>query len=319
VRGHVSAETLAAFREDLLPRRKAARVSAHLAACPRCAGLDAQLAEVPALLARPAATPMPAALTVRIEAALAAEAAARSAATADAVPATAMADAATATASAAGAGAGSGRDRDRRRADRAARPPGRDRSGLALRIAVATAAVLILGGGGYGAARLLSGSPAVTSAASGGGAVGAHRSAGFGPRISGVSGAPAALPDGGYPVYHSGTDYLPSRLGTQIRAVVPPVNRSPSSGAGTSAGASKNRHESAAPTLLFPDLNACVARVAGGKHPVFVDVASYRGRPAAVIAVAGPGPGTLRVLIVGTGCNAAASDLLATTTLPVSR
>jgi len=55
VRGHADAETLAAFREELLSRRKAARVSAHLAACSRCAALDARLAEVSALLTR--ATP----------------------------------------------------------------------------------------------------------------------------------------------------------------------------------------------------------------------------------------------------------------------
>ena len=73
MKGHADAETLAAFREELLSRRKAARVSAHLAACPRCAGLDAQLTEVTALLTRSAAPPMPDALTARIETAIAAE------------------------------------------------------------------------------------------------------------------------------------------------------------------------------------------------------------------------------------------------------
>ena len=41
-------DDLAAFREELLSARKAAQVSAHLAACPRCAALEAQLAEVTA-------------------------------------------------------------------------------------------------------------------------------------------------------------------------------------------------------------------------------------------------------------------------------
>ena len=77
MRGHADAATLAAFREELLSHRKAAQVSAHLAACPRCAALDAQLAEVTVLLTHAAAPPMPDTVTARIEVALAAEAAAR--------------------------------------------------------------------------------------------------------------------------------------------------------------------------------------------------------------------------------------------------
>src|SRR5215468_4095816 len=144
---------LAAFREELLSRRKAARVSAHLAACSRCARLDAQLAEVPALLTRSTAPPMPDTLTARIEAAIAAEAAARAATAADGAVA--------AGAPAAGA----------RMPDGAARPPGHragrparahggpGRSRLALRVAAVTAAVVVVAGGGYGAARLLAGNP----------------------------------------------------------------------------------------------------------------------------------------------------------------
>ena len=37
MRGHPDDETIAAFREDLLPARRAARIAAHLAECPRCA------------------------------------------------------------------------------------------------------------------------------------------------------------------------------------------------------------------------------------------------------------------------------------------
>src|SRR5215813_12076839 len=80
MRGHPDGETIAAFREDLLPARKAARIAAHLAECPRCAEVDAQLAAVTAALARTPTPPIPASLTARIDAALAAEAAARSAA-----------------------------------------------------------------------------------------------------------------------------------------------------------------------------------------------------------------------------------------------
>src|SRR5215471_20783538 len=84
MRDHPDDETIAAFREDLLPARKAARISAHLAECPRCAEVDAQLAAVTAALARTPTPPMPASLAARLDAALAAEVAARSAAGASA-------------------------------------------------------------------------------------------------------------------------------------------------------------------------------------------------------------------------------------------
>ena len=80
MRDHPDGETIAAFREDQLPGRKAARIAAHLAECPRCAEVDAQLAAVTAALARTPAPPIPASLAARLDAALAAEIAARSAA-----------------------------------------------------------------------------------------------------------------------------------------------------------------------------------------------------------------------------------------------
>jgi hypothetical protein len=155
VRGHAGTETLAAFREGLLSRRKTGRVSAHVAGCPQCAALDAQLAEVTALLSRSSAPPMPGALTVRIKAALVAEAAARSVVAPAAVRAN---GAGAATPGAAGRGAAPGA---------AGRVPA-GRSPLVLRAAAVTAAVAIIVGGGYGVARLLSpGNSSQTSSHSG--------------------------------------------------------------------------------------------------------------------------------------------------------
>src|SRR4029077_6052924 len=70
MRGHPDDETIAAFREDLLPARRAARIAAHLAECPRCAEVDAQLAAVTAALARTPTPPMPASLPARLAPAL---------------------------------------------------------------------------------------------------------------------------------------------------------------------------------------------------------------------------------------------------------
>src|SRR5215471_7572107 len=73
MRGHPGSETIAAFREGVLPARKAARIAAHLRECPRCAEADAQLAAVTAILASTPAPPMPASLAERLDAALATE------------------------------------------------------------------------------------------------------------------------------------------------------------------------------------------------------------------------------------------------------
>src|SRR5215471_18957191 len=280
MRGHADAETLAAFREELLSRRKAARVSAHLAACSRCAALDAQLAEVSALLTRSAAPPMPDTLTARIEAAIAAEAAARAATAADGAVA--------AGAPAAGARMPDGAARPRgHRAGRPARAhggPGRSR--LALRVAAVTAAVVVVAGGGYGAARLLAGYPALSTRADGAaapapGANGkAPKAAAGGLGASSNSAAASGTP--AHPVVvSSGTDYQPDRLEAQVSAVLTQHGvRAPTvpAPAGQSSGTA----------LRTP---ACVPHVTGGTRPLLVDLARYQGRPATVIVVPG-GHGT---------------------------
>jgi hypothetical protein len=295
VRGHADAETLAAFREELLSRRKAARVSAHLAACSRCAGLDAQLAEVSALLTRSTAPPRPDALTARIEAAIAAEAAARAATAADGGVA----------AGAAGAGTGP--------RDGAARPPRRPRgprrSWLALRVAAVTAAVVVVAGGGYGVARLLSGSPSAETAAGSGAPAAKHAAAA--PSVSAGLRAPGSQAAAGGPapasrIVRSGTNYQPSRLKAQVSAALAQFGES----AALPAPSQANR-----PTAPVHQLPACVTRVTGGTRPLLVDQARYQGRPATIIVIPGTAPATLRALVIA-DCTSATGHVLATTTLP---
>src|SRR5215468_5612459 len=295
---------MAAFREELLSRRKAARVSAHLAACPRCAGLDAQLTEVTALLTRSAAPPMPEALTARIETAIAAEAAARAATTTDG----AAADA-TVAAGAAGAAGSPGQ-----RAGRPARPPaGARRSVLALRVAAVTAAVAVVAGGGYGVVRLVSGNSTAGTAASERAPVSEPKAAapgmtagGSGSAAIGASGSMASSPR----VVSSGTNYQPGQLKTQVTAVLTRSRQHAATGAGPTLPAPAN-----GPFARSP---ACVAQVTGGKRPLLVDVAKYQGRPATIIVVPGQRPGTLRALVVAGECTTPASRVLATVTLPGS-
>jgi hypothetical protein len=310
LKGHADAETLAAFREELLSRRKAARVSAHLAACSRCAELDAQLTEVSALLTTSAAPPMPDALTARIEAAIAAEAAARSATAVDG--GVAAADGGVPV-GAARAGAGPH--------DRAARPsrpaggPGRSR--LALRVAAVAAAFAVVAGGGYGAARLLSGSPEATSSA-GSGSVGApafRENTKAPPEPSGALRAPGGQAGSGSSSFHplvvsSGTNYQPGQLEAQVSTVLTQHGAHAATSSGPSSG---GQH---AASVAPPP--ACVLHVTGGKPALLVDQAKYQGRPATIIVIPGATSGTLRALVVGGRCQATTGHVLAITTFPGS-
>jgi hypothetical protein len=316
VREHADAETLAAFREELLPRRKAARVSAHLAACSRCAKLDAQLTEVSALLTTSATPPMPDALTARIEAAIAAEAAARAATAADGI--VAAADRAVAggdgTVAVGAAGAGTG---PRDRAARPSRPAGGPgRSWLALRVAAVAAAFVVVAGGGYGVARLLTANPeSATSAGAGSAAAPASGVSGKAsvkasggrriPRAAGNS-APAAR------IVSSGTNYQPGRLGAQVSAVLSQHGVSASAATGPGASAANQ------PDAAAPHVPACVPHVTGGKRLLLVDRAKYQGRPATVVVTPGATAGTVRALVVAGACTATTSRVLATATFPRS-
>jgi hypothetical protein len=332
LRAHVDSETLAAFREELLPRRKAGQVAAHLAHCAQCAGLDAQLAEVPGLLARAPAPPMPDALTARIEAVLAAEAAARSALTpagaaAQAAGAGEAAGAAAEAPGGAAAGAAPAQPGDAadgrrgRRARRAgpARVPGRSRP--ALRIAVAAAAIVVIGGGGYGVSRLVSGGgTGQTSTASGAAAARGVRHAAapgteMGPRqrhavassgdkahstFAGPS-APAAL-------VSSGTNYRTGQLKTQVQATLARVS-----------GKAPSPVPALSPATGATILRSCLGRAVGSQRPRLVDTARYNGRPATIIVVPTAGAKTLRVTVVGPRCSARQTDLITTTIIPAPR
>jgi len=324
VRGHADAATLAAFREELLSARKAAQVSAHLAACPRCAALEAQLAEVTTLLNRATAPPMPEALTARIQAALAAEAASRTPA-APPVP-----EPVPAMASAPGHDGMRGSNGRRAREDAGHRTGwrGHDRSWLALRVAAVTAAVAVIAGGGYGGAQLLSGSSAVKGA-SGSGAAGPNMRGipGPGPRMSagGIRQAPGSSPGAGASgggsggggssgnlmaplVRSSGTNYQPTSLGPQASAVLRQLTRS--------AHSSSTRPIPVAPTQiqksLFPNLQACLIHVSHGRRPQLVDLAHYLGHPALIVVLPGANGAPPNAQVIAPRCTA----ILATAPLP---
>jgi hypothetical protein len=322
VRGHADAETLAAFHEELLSRRKAGRVSAHLAGCPRCAALDEQLAEVTAILTHSTAPAMPDALTTRIAAALAAEAAARSTA-AGPVPAAGAGIAAQGTGTQGTGTQGTGGRDSARDAGRRAGRPARDRSWLALRVAAVTAAVAVIAGGGYGLARLLSpGSPAESSAAQGAPAAPDITRKATAPRMS-TGGAGAAAGGSSHSVsgrsaaiqaVSSGTNYQPARLAAQASALLAQVGRY----APATAGPAPAANPQSGPTNAFPALAACVSHVAGHQRPLVVDVARYQGHRAIIIVLPATPGGRRHAVVVAPGCTATTAHILTTVPLPAS-
>jgi hypothetical protein len=352
VTGHVSDEAMADFRAGLLPAREAAMISAHLSACSRCAELDAQLASVTSLLAATPTPPMPAALVARLDAALAAEAAARAAGTDGAragsappagrpqaiPPATVPApvrpaavpqptstgaltpDHADTQPPAAGfaspgtpsPGTPSPGHRRPTGARRDSRGPGRggirSPSRLALRLAMAATAIVLVAGGGYAIAQLVSGGTPATTAGPALGAPGnvaSHSAASH----SAASGLAPAGPAARLPVVHSGTRYRSGLLPAQVQSVLRRF------AAPTPAPSAHAPGPVAAPAA-FPQLATCVSRVAGATAPRLVDIASYRGRPVAVIVVPVPGSSTVRVWLVGMACPARGGDVIAHFSMP---
>jgi anti-sigma factor ChrR (cupin superfamily) len=325
VRGHADAATLAAFREELLSARKAAQVSAHLAACPRCAALEAQLAEVTTLLNRATAPPMPDALTARIQAALAAEAAARNATTAPhAAPAP---EAVPAMAGAAGHDGRQGSNGHRSGAEpRRARWRGHDRSWLALRVAAVTAVVAVIAGGGYGVTQLLSGGSPTPNGATSGAGVPAPNVKIKGP-IPRMSGGFNAAPNAGSGsnsrssavtmaplVTSSGTNYQPTSLGAQastvLKRLTPSTHSSPKP---LPAMAPSQVQES-----LFPHLQACLIHIGHGQRPQLVDLAHYLGHPALIVVLPATNGAQPKALVIARGCTATTAHILATAPLPHS-
>ncbi|MGN6173148.1 MAG: hypothetical protein ACTHPS_09375 [Streptosporangiaceae bacterium] len=336
MRGHADAQQLAAFREGLLPARKAAKIAAHLSSCPRCAEVDAQLAAVTTILARTPSPPMPASLAARLDAALAAEiarspvaASPPDAATASPAGAAPPADAASPAGAASppgadspvgaaspagapapggrvghGAGPASGRDAAGRRA-RPSRSPWR----LTPRLAAAAAAVVLVAGGGYAIARVaLAGNSSEQTNSAGSSA---SRNA---PNGSAAARAPEAAPGaairGGLPLVTSGTNYQPGQLPAQVGAV---LKRYP---APEGAPGQPTVASPVSPEPAFPQLSACVSHLAGGQRPRLVDIARYGTRPAAVIVVPVPGTATLRVWVVGAGCTGQGGDVIARFSMP---
>lgn len=316
---HVSTEDLARLADGDLTGAADRQARSHLDECQDCRADLAALSRIPALLADVPAPPMPARLSARIDAAMAAESARRAA---DQAPGLVSVPGQPGIPSPSGAvppadhSAHGDSHRVRGRARRARRPV------LTLagtRILAAAAAIVIIGGGGYGLVRYLEeGQAAGTSSASStsGGLSGSSPDAGprapaigpvYGPLVQyRAAGRIAAV----RPV-RSGTDYQPSRLTEQVTREMAQFphglgqlapNASPDAGQ-TFGDVSLSR------------LSGCISRVAAGRLVQLVDVAAFDGKPATVIVTGAPGQ-SRQAIVVGPGCSSRAGDVLARRVIP---
>jgi hypothetical protein len=308
---HVGAATLARYREGDLSGRRASRIRAHLAGCPRCTALDEDLAGVSAMLASAPVPAMPEQVTARISAALTAEAARP-------------------------ARLGAGHEASQPGHSRhAAGRPGRGRrwrlpellSPLAVRAGAVAAAAAVLAGGVYGVVQLAGGPPATTadsgsaSGISSPAGTGQHAAAGFGPPLTYTrAGHPAQVT----PV-STGRDFQPGLLRSQVRSLLAraagpgqPVSgprastTRPSSKRGIASGNGAGK-----PTfggIPLAALQGCVTRISAGRQVLLVDVDRYQGKPATIIVVGG-GAGGPRAWVVGPGCSRSDSDVIAQASL----
>jgi hypothetical protein len=304
MRPHVSAETMARYRQGDLNKRRSSHISTHLAGCDRCSALSQDLGEVTTLLASSHPPPMPDDLTARITGAIAAESASRAAA-----PTAVQAPAA--------------------RHHRSPRRPRLPR--IAPRVALgglaAAAAVILVAGGIYEVVARTGSTASISSSAGSSAARPATRSpAGNGAMLPALPASGPALQyqrsgrkENITPITTS-TNFTQAELTSQVAAQVKkygagftktgPNAESPSSSGSESPAAVPREQTGRFADIPVATLRGCVERIAAGSLVLLVDVARYSGSPATIIVTEAAETGPMRIWVVGTGCSASNSDVL---------
>jgi hypothetical protein len=286
---HPDVDLLADATEELPDAATVQRVEAHLAGCPDCRAVRTRLESVRAILGSQSAPRMPDDVTARVLAALTAE---RTTVT----PLSAARE---------------GRSHRRR---------------LRQALAAAAAIVAIGGVGALGVSVLREtglrspNSTEATSTTGGSGSAGSETSGG------GPAAAPGATDQAGKSsttVVATGRAYTPANLATAATQLLsfsrpdvltdggstrpsPPVPQSAEGGGGRAFSRLRD------PAVL----PGCIEALTGGRQaaPLVVDLATYDGRPAAIVVVSSATPDTFDVYVVGPDCSASGSDLIASTT-----
>lgn len=293
---HFTTDQLASLAVGLLSTRKAARISAHLTACDRCGQVSRALDQLPAVLTTAQYPPMPATVSIRIEAALRVEATQRL----TALPATE-------------GGRGYLPARHRRPASgRGWHLPGL--SGWATRLVAAAGALVIATAGGYEiATHVHSQQSSIPSEGSVAGPAPVQQMS-LGPDVTyGRAGALHTIH-----VVQSSANFLPAKLTSEVAAAVHAARARGVSGSqptsstpGASRAQTSNSAGSAAPSSdIASRLAGCIDLIVPGREVLLVDNARFNGMPATIIVVAALAASPAEAWVVGSACSASGKDIL---------
>jgi hypothetical protein len=299
-----------------------------------------QLVEVSSALASMPTPALPDVFAARIGAAIAAEAATRTehtgangvSATGRSVPSEASessfpaaADGGTATGpparsrTARARRAASGRRASRGSGPAGSRPPGRWRERLVSAPVLASLVIcLVVAGFGYlvtmqdssssSSSSAVAGSAASIAASASGNTSSLPRAVARTPLAAGqpvtAEGAAPKAAKPNFAVRETGTSYEPATLVNQVRDALRVIN-----GPSSSSASPRNSFFREGTSTVSTALVGCVDRLTGDVTPSLVDRGTYAGKPAYVIAVAA------RAWVVGLGCSAANTELIASVSL----
>jgi hypothetical protein len=293
---HATTDQLASLTTGALRSRKAARISVHVTRCDQCSQVVRQLDQVPAILTSAQYPPMPAGVSIQIEAALRVEATQRL----SAMPATE-------------GGRGDLPARHRRSAARR----GWQLPGLsvpATRLVAAGSALVIAAAGGY---------EIVNHVHSGVSTVPSQGSVAAPPNVQQMSlgpdvtyGRPGALHT--IHAVQSSANFLPAKLTTEVsdavhaaRARRVSASQPTVSNPGASQAQSSNSAGSATPgSSIASRLAGCIDLIAPGRVVLLVDLARYNDKPATVIVIAALSASPAEAWVVGSACSGSSKDIL---------
>lgn len=284
---HPDAELLADVAEGLADPDTAARAERHLASCADCRVRQAELESVTVVLRSQATPRIPDQVAARIAAALAAEP----------MPVAASGGSVTALPI----------DARRRGARRLLR------QGLAA--AAAVAAVAVVGTAGVSIFR----DNGVGESTSTAGAAAERTTDDLAAGPGGAAAPPRA------PVTATGRDYTSANLAAAARELTTVLRASPTTASRVPAlpapGDAEGGVVAEAPALSrLSDpivLAGCLGSLSGGRQStaLAVDLATYEGRPAAIVVLPNSTPGHVQVFVVGPNCSASATDLITATSV----
>jgi hypothetical protein len=298
---HASAEELALLAEGELRRRKAAKVSAHVAVCTQCTQVRAELTAVPAVLSGVPYPPLPVAVSVQVEAAIRVEVNRRI----SEAPATE---------------AERGLLPARRRRQRAgAVQRGWHLPGLsvpATRLVAAGGAVVLVGGGGYLVASNLT-SGVGTSSSPSAAPPSTNQPMTAGPNVTyGNPGSQHTIHS-----VSSSMNFVPKQLRAQVldayheaqvkgEAGNVSLGRPGAPAAGPLQASPQQGNAQASGGGVGTRLAGCMKAVADGRMVLLLDFAKYDGKPAMIVVLGSTGTTQAEVIVTTDGCSATASDVL---------